>query len=179
MKQDYYIKELFLRYSILLIVAIPNFYLFYLIFTPLTIYPVYFILDLLFNSSLIGNTLILSSKNIEIIEACVAGSAYYFLLFLNLSTPIIKIKKRIKIILSSFLILLIVNILRILLLAFLFIYNFKFFYIAHKIFWYFLSTLFVVFIWFFIVKKFKIKEIPFYSDLRYLYLKSVFGKNKK
>ena len=71
----------------------------------------------------------------------------------------------------AFAALLVMNILRIVLLIFLFIYGFAYFDAAHKFFWYFMSTLFVVVIWFAEVRMFKIKEIPFYSDLKFLYKK--------
>ena len=165
------IINILVRYSILLIAGI-NFYLFYLIFTPLTLYPVFFLMNLFFNSSLMANNIILIEKTIpiELINACVAGSAYYLLLILNLSTPKIKLDKRIKILLISFLLLLIINIFRIFIMTFFYITNFYFFDITHKIFWYGLSTLFVVLIWFSEVKYFKIKEIPIYSDIKFLML---------
>lgn len=159
------IRNIFIRYVILLIAAFPNLYLFYLIFTPLTIYPVYFLLNLFFNSSIIGEKIIFEHIRIELVNACIAGSAYYLLLILNLATP--KIKKRLKLIVMSFLIFLILNILRIFFLSLLLYFNADFFDITHKVFWYFFSTIFVVTIWFFQVKKFKIKNIPFYSDIKY------------
>jgi len=170
------IVDMVFRYFILLIIGV-NFYWFYLIFTPLTIYPVYFLMNLFFNSSLMANNIILIEKTIpiELINACVAGSAYYLLLILNLSTPKIKLNKRIKILLISFLLLLIINIFRIFILTFFYINNFILFDITHKIFWYGLSTLFVALIWFSEVKYFKIKEIPIYSDIKFLVLQ----KNKK
>ena len=51
--------------------------------------------------------------------------------------------------------------------------------ITHKIFWYSLSILFVVGIWFLEVKLFKIKSIPFYSDIISVYKKSLFNKKWK
>lgn len=164
------IYSILLRYAILVAVAIPNLYLFYLIFTPLTIYPVYFLLNLFFNVSLVGNQLFLNSCStpfIEIIPACIAGSAYYLLTILNLSTP--NIKNRILPLASSFLFLLILNILRIFFLSILHINNSNLFALSHKIFWYFGSTLFVILIWFLHVKLFKIKNIPIYSDINYIY----------
>ena len=56
-----------------------------------------------------------------------------------------------------------------------FFLGFSFFDITHKVFWYFISTIFVVGIWFIEIKIFKIKEIPFYSDLNLLY-KNIFNK---
>jgi exosortase/archaeosortase family protein len=172
------IFNIFLRYFILIIVAIPNLYLFYLIFTPLTIYLSYFILNIPYSVILNGNILDFGYKSIEIVGACVAGSAYYLLLILILSLPNISPVKRIKIILSSFLMLLVVNVLRIILLTSLYVENFSYFNISHKIIWYLGSTLFVVLIWFFNMKIFKIDEIPFYSDIKFLYNQSSFKLNK-
>jgi exosortase/archaeosortase family protein len=160
---------IFFRYIIIILIALPNLYLFYLVFTPLTIYPVYWITKLFTDVSLNGNILSMGKYTIELIGACIAGSAYYLLVILNLSTPNIKFKKRICMIFSSFLIFLFFNLLRILILILLFSNDFNFFDITHKIFWYALSTILVLAIWFFEIKMFKIKEIPIYTDLKYLY----------
>ena len=168
------ILSLGLRYLILVAVAIPNFFLFYFVFTPLTIYPVYFFLGLLFDVSFLSNIVILveGSLPIELIEACIAGSAYYLLLILNLSTPSLKLKTRIYAIGFSFAAFLIINILRIFVLSMIAVLGLSFFDITHKVFWYLISTLFVVAVWFTEVKIFKIKFIPIYSDLKSLYNKS-------
>jgi exosortase/archaeosortase family protein len=169
--------NIFIRYFILILVAIPNLWLFYKIFTPLTLYPTYFILSLFFDVSLKG--IIMSFPNnlfIEIIEACVAGSAYYLLLILNLSTPSIKFPKRFKLILISFASLLIVNIIRIVFLSAVFVTGASWFDIAHKVFWYVGSIIFVLVIWFLEVKYYKIKSIPFYSDLKFIYKNSALKK---
>ena len=158
--------DMFTRYLILILVGLSNLAIFYLIFTPLTIYPVYQILKIFFDVSLIQNFIFSETFSIQIIEACVAGSAYYFLLILNLSTPNIKIKKRINLLLTSFLILLLINILRIVFITFLLASNSAFFEITHKIFWYLGSTIFVVAIWFVQVNLYNIKHIPLYSDIK-------------
>jgi exosortase/archaeosortase family protein len=171
-KKSQGILDLFLRYIILILVAIPNLWLFYFIFTPLTVYPVNFLLSLSFNSSINGNTItLLDNFSIHLIPACIAGSAYYLLLVINLVTPKINFKKRIGLILFSFTPLLILNIFRIFILSLMFVSGSTLFDATHKLFWYLLSTLFVVGIWFTEVKLFKIKEIPFYSDLKFLYKK--------
>ncbi len=158
--------DIAVRYSILILIGIPNLWLFYLIFTPLTIYPVFFLLSLFFNATLNNNIIVLENfLPIEIIGACVAGSAYYLLLILNLAIPM-KINKRIKMLLFSFVSLLIINILRIVLLSVLFVSGASLFDITHELFWYFGSIVFVIGIWFAGVKIFKIKEIPFYSDVK-------------
>ena len=163
------------RYLILLM-CIFSLTLVYKIFTPLTVYPVVFLLKIFYNVSLSGELIIINLNTvISIIPACIAGSAYLLLLILNLTVPM-AIGKRIYSIALSFLLLLMLNILRIFLLAVLYYNNFYYFDITHKVFWYFLSTIFVVGIWFLIVKIFSIKEIPVYSDFARLYNNS---KKKK
>lgn len=166
------ILDIVSRYLILVLTSLSGLWLFYFIFTSLTIYPVYFLVNLLFEDvSLFGEIMIVNGLAIEFIRACIAGSAYYLLLILNLSTPKINLKKRVTMILFSFAALLIINIIRIFVLILIFFYGFSFFDITHKFFWYFMSTIFVILIWFAEVKYFKIKEIPFYSDIKYLYKK--------
>ena len=168
------IIDVIIRYSILLVIGIIGTPFFYSIFTFLTIEPVYLLLNIFFNPSLISNIIIINNLPIEIIGACVAGSAYYLLLILNLSMPGIKFGKRIMLLLFSFSLLLILNILRIFLLSVLYVSQFSLFDITHKLFWYVGSIVFVVGIWFLSVWIFKIKEIPFYSDI-----KSLLNKKKK
>lgn len=172
-KKDKQFLDLFLRYFILILIGFFGINYFYDILTPITTYLVYFVLNL-FTNAVISNNIIRITNGpvLEIIPACVAGAAYYFLLILNLSIPKIKINKRLKMILLSFLILLLVNVIRILILSYLLVINSGAFDIVHKIFWYFLSILLVVFIWFLEVKIFKIKTIPFYTDLKFLYKNS-------
>ncbi|MEK6760576.1 MAG: pacearchaeosortase [Nanoarchaeota archaeon] len=162
--------DIFARYSVLLAVLFPSLWIFYFVLTPLTVYPVFHILGIFFDTILIKNTIIINNQiPIDLIRACIAGSAYYLLMILNLSIPGINFKKRIKMIFISFAILLFVNILRIVGLSFIFLGDFRFFVEAHQFLWYFMSTIFVVAIWFSEVKFFKIKEIPFYSDLKFLH----------
>ncbi len=166
------IRDIFLiptRYIILLILMFST-PLIYSIFAPLTVYPVVFLLKIFVNVSLeANNILILGNKTlIQIVPACIAASAYLLLLILNLTVPM-KAKTRVYAVLLSFLILLILNISRIFFLSLLYQNNFVFFDLTHKLFWYGLSTIFVVAIWFLIVKIFKIKDIPVYSDLKFIY----------
>jgi exosortase/archaeosortase family protein len=165
-------KSIIIRYLTLALLGTFGLFIFYFIFAPLTIFPVYFLLDIFFEPSLFFNIILINDVRIILIDACIAGSAYYLLLILNLSTPDIKVKKRLNIIAVSFLTFLILNILRIFFLSLLYLYGSSWFDFTHKLFWYALSIVFVVGIWFFIVKKLKIKEIPFYSDVRELYNKS-------
>lgn len=165
-KRDKSVLSIFVRYLILILFGI-FLSLFYKIFSPLTIWPVYFLLKIFYDVSVLGNTIFIDGVKIELINACIAGSAYYLLLILNLTTSM-KAKQRVYSIIFSFVSLLILNILRIFLLSILYIENFAFFDITHKLFWYALSILFVVGIWFLTVKIFKIKNIPVYSDVKTL-----------
>jgi len=162
------IYSIFLRYFILIITALPSFWIFYFIFTPLTIYPVYLLIKLFFGATLAGDVIFVGNypSPIEIVNACVAGSAYYLLLIFNLSIPNLKFSKRVKMISFAFVSFLIVNIVRIVVLATIFVLRPNLFDISHKLSWYIGSIILVVGIWFLEVKKFNIKEIPFYSDLK-------------
>ena len=177
-KEDKKFASIFIRYFLLVLLAIPNFWIFYFVFTPLTVYASYFLLNLFFNATLSGDVIYTSKVTIEIIAACVAGAAYYFLTILNLSTPNLTLKKRLTILFESFIIFYIVNVLRIFLLAIMFLVGSPFFEFSHKLFWYLGSTLFVVIIWFVEVKHFRIKSIPFYSDLK-LIVSKIKKKKKK
>jgi len=176
MKEKNSVKSIILRYFFLALIALPGFNLFYFVFLPLTVYPVYFLLNLFMEVNLVGNVIFGGGFPVEIIGACVAGSAYYFLLILNLSIPKIDYKKRIKMVCFAFGILLIINILRIFSLSLMYFFGSQLFDFTHKLFWYLGSTIFVVAIWFLEVKLFDIKTIPFYSDLKFLYRKSSLKK---
>ncbi len=141
----------------------------YKIFTPLTIISASKILSLFYDIKVVNDLIISNSYTIQIIPACVAGSAYLLLLILNLTTQI-KLKKRIYSIFFTFILFFIINILRIVILSALVFNDSSLFDVTHKLFWYALSIFFVVVIWFLTVKIFKIKGIPAYDDLRYLYM---------
>ena len=166
--------DIILRYLILILIAFPGLYIFYFIFTPLTVYPIYFLLGLLFDVTILSKiNILVNNIPIELISACIAGAAYYLLLVLNLSTPKIKLKTRIYAIIFSFAAFLILNILRIFVLSLLAVTGCSYFNVTHIIFWYGFSTIIVVGIWFAEVKIYRIKKIPFYSDIKFLYKKSL------
>ncbi len=169
-----------IRYLLLVLIAFPGLMLFYKIFSPLTIYPSYWIFSLFFEASLYANIILLNNTLvIEIVPACVMGSAYYLLLILNLSIPNIKLKKRLIMLLTAFASLLIINILRIVLLGSLYNIGSIWGDPLHTFFWYFLSIFFVIGIWFAQIKIFKIKDIPFYTDLKFLFSQSTLKKKQK
>lgn len=161
--------EIFLRYTLLVILGIPNLFIFYFIFTPLTLYASFYALNSLYGATLLeGNIIFLKSIYIELIPACIAGAAYYLLLILNLSTPM-KIKKRLKSLLFLFSSFLILNIIRIIIFASLALHGSQYFDISHNIVWYLGSTLFVIALWFANIFLFKISSLPLYSDLKNIF----------
>lgn len=171
------IKSIIIRYALIFLLSLGGLYLFYKIFTPLTLYPAYFALNRLFDATLHSGSLIFfKSYFIELIPACIAGAAYFLLTALNLTTPM-SLKTRVKslsFILLSFLVL---NILRIVIFASLALSGFQYFDLAHKLSWYFGSTFLVVAIWLINIRIFKIKAIPVYSDAKAVI--SLIEKKKK
>ncbi|MFA5173724.1 MAG: pacearchaeosortase [Candidatus Pacearchaeota archaeon] len=158
---------IFLRYIILLglMFSLP---IIYRILIPITVYLTSFLLSLIYNIRIMGSMIMVNSFiSIEIISSCVAGSAYLLLLILNLTTPM-KLNQRIKSIIFSLTLFFILNILRIFIFSILIVNNFKYFDLTHELSWLLISTLFVVGIWFLTAKLFKIKNIPIYSDIKYL-----------
>ena len=171
-------KELFhtlSRYILLIVLALGNLALFYKVFTPLTVWPVFIVLENLYNAVLLeGNVIFFKGFYAEIIPACVAGAAYYFLTMLNLTTPM-DINKRIKSLIFIGLSFLIVNTLRIIVFTMLLFRGYQYFDLTHNLTWYFGSTILVVIIWFVNVAIFKIGDIPVYTDVKKL-LKEIVKK---
>ncbi len=161
-------KIIIIRYVIVLLIAIfSNF--FYTIFTPLTIYPTYVILSLTQSTTLTNTTIAFNGTQFTFIPACIAGTAYLILTILILTTRGIKPITRIKTLLTTYILFLLLNITRVLILIF--IYTFiseQLFHTLHLIFWHILSTVFVLLIWIVTIKLYNIKNIPFYSDIIYL-----------
>jgi exosortase/archaeosortase family protein len=177
-KQYKEILKIFSRYFFIFLVGIGNLYLFYKIFTPLTINIFYLILGFFEETNLNGNIIRFGRNVIEIVPACVAGAAYYLLFILGMTIRV-DVRTRVKAILTALGAFFILNISRLLVLAFL-IEN-PSFELIHWIFWHIVSTLFVIGIWLGTVKFYKIKSIPLYSDLKYIkkLSKGKYSKRKK
>lgn len=165
-KKEQAIVMVLVRYLVLLAFGLLS-GLLYLVFFYLTIFPSYFLLKLFYDASLNGNILNVAGFEISIVSACVAGSAYYLLLILNLTTAMSR-KQRIFSLLFSLLLLLAANVVRIVIFSALLVRNYAYFDIVHRLFWYFMSIFLVVAIWFLTAWLFKIERIPLYSDLREL-----------
>lgn len=179
MKDNSRFVDIVIRYLVLVGISAVGIKVFYYLFLPLTLYPSYWAVDLFYSPILFGDTIFVGREAIQIIGACVAGSAYLFLLMLNLATPHIKIVKRIKLIFFTFLTFLLINLFRIILLSYMFLDEFSNFAFFHEMFWYLGSTLFVVAIWFVGVRHYNVVDIPFYSDLKFMISKSIFGTSQR
>jgi len=164
MKKD--IKKIFFRYLIILIAGLGNLVLFYKFLTPLTVHSVGGILSIFTQTVIKNSTIYLRELEIQIIPSCVAGSAFYLLFILNLTTRKIKANKRIKILLVSFASLFVLNLSRILILIA--INKKPYFESVHWVFWNLISIVFIAGIWIAMTKIYKIREIPVYSDVKYL-----------
>ena len=168
-------KELFLlisRYIALVLLAINGLYLFYFVFTPLTLYPVYFILNNIYTNLTLNvglSSIVAGEKSIVLVQACIAGAAYYLLLILNLTTPM-SLKTRIKSIVFLVLTFLFLNILRIVIFSVLFFNGAgNYFDLAHKLVWYAGSTALIVVLWFANVRVFNLHTIPVYTDWKSIF----------
>ena len=175
------LKSISIRYSLLLLFSLFGAGLIYPIFLPLTKWPTYWVLKIFYSVEIIGNNIFLSDKIIEIVEACIASSAYLLLLILTLSVQKINIKKRLELIIGSFAAFYIINTLRIIILSIMYFEDSIYFDSLHQFLWYFGSTISVVIIWFFGIYVLNVRCIPFYGDLKFLYKQSIFAKkaNKK
>lgn len=156
--------DIILRYGLILIFGITNLSIFYAIFTWPTIKLSSFLLSLVSSTIAFDNIIIFNSHVVYIIEACIAGSAYYLLWILILSSANIDFFKRVYVILFSFTSLFLFNVLRIFLLIL--VTGTAYFDYFHMFFWYVLSTAFVLLLWLACVKIFKLKSIPVYSDIK-------------
>ena len=167
------------RYLILIVLGLFKLKLFYNVFTPLTVYPVYGVLSILYeNANLLqANLLFFGGLYAQIIPACIAGAAYYLLLILNLTTPM-GVEKRLKSIAFLFFIFLVLNITRILIFSGLLVSGYEYFDLTHKMTWYFGSTVLVVAVWFVNVWLFKIKNIPIYTDMKNIFSDVISGKER-
>lgn len=156
-------KNFLIRYLTIILFGLGNLFLIYKILTPLTLASVNLVLSTFYKTTVIENTLATSAFTIELIPACVAGSAFYLLLILNLSTPIKNPTKPLLFSLGTFFIF---NIARIIILTL--TIQSRYFDELHLFFWYFLSTIAIIILWILTIKIYKIKSIPFYTDFKEL-----------
>lgn len=164
-----YHKDLALRVILALILGI--FYqAYYAIFKPLTLNLSYFFLKMIDDSAvLLDDKIVTATLTLTFIDACVAAAAYLLLSMLILTTKDIDWRKRIKMFLYGSLLILIFNIARIELLFFALLrLDYSAYSTLHMFIWKFLSTVYVFGVWVFLIRKFRVKTIPVYSDFMHL-----------
>ena len=160
----HYYKSLGLRLLASLVLALfPS--ITYSIVGPLTLWASFATLKLFYSPALAGNTIIMGSNTLKFIPACAAVSAYILLALLILLTKDIPVKKMIKMFALGSILIFIANIVRIdLLITILLEYGTDYFRTLHLFFWHIVSSFYVFLVWIYLIKTFKIKEIPVYSD---------------
>lgn len=153
----------------IILLSIP-FNIFYWLLLQPTLYFSYLPLTVKYNNIQIGYDYLMININLlRFTMACIATSAYYLFVILLLLTKDIKFRNLLKIAFSGILLILLLNIIRIDILIFIFLeYGINWFNSLHLLFWKFLSSIAVVLIWIFLCHKFKIKNIPVYSDFKFL-----------
>lgn len=114
-----------------------------------------------------NHSFMLSNQIIELIPACIAGSAYFLLTLLNLTTPMDH-EKRIYSLVYLYAGFLLLNVIRISVFSLIYVSDAPFFDFLHLATWYVGSTVFVVGLWFSQINVFKISDIPVYTDLKKL-----------
>ena len=164
-----YYKNLVIRIVIALIIFIIPYSLINYLLLKLTLYGSYPLLLTKYSPTIIGNSFMINNNLLNIISACVATSAYYLLLVLIIFTKDLRLKTSIYLFLIGSTLILAANIIRIDILIFIFLeYGKNIFERFHLFIWEFISSIYVALVWIFLVKKFKIKTIPVYSDIKYL-----------
>lgn len=164
-----YEKKLVIRLVLAISLAL-SYPLLYKILIPSTLYPSFYLLKALgYEASLSGINILTNSHSLTFIPACAAASAYILLGILILLTKDIKRKTGIKMFLIGSIIILIANIIRIESLMLILINGGKnYFETLHLFIWKVLSSIFVAFVWIFLIKRYKIKSIPLISDYKSL-----------
>jgi len=168
-----YTTKLILRLAIATIIFFIPFNYINFIFTKITLYPSYLITLIKYSNAILENNyMIINNTLLRFIPACIGASAYCFLLVIILLTKDIKLKTRINLFLLGSLLILMLNIIRIEVLIYVLMkYGSDLFRAARESFWLFISGVYVAIVWLFLAWKFKIKAIPVYSDLKYLFEK--------
>lgn len=160
------IADIGLRYLIILVISLSYPVINLLLIKP-TLYSSYFIINLIYSASILGNSILFNSVQIELIPACIAALAYLLLIVLNLASEM-PLNTRIRALLFTLSAFFAFNVMRIFILAIMFSSNSIFFDYAHELFWYFGSIIAVFLIWMSSLKLFKIKTTPFLSDIQFI-----------
>ena len=154
------------RYSLALVLMVFGLKIVYFFISSLTFKLSYWSLWYYHPKLISDASFIIQNNKLNFIPACTAASAYLLLALLTLTTKI-EFKKAGKIFLLGSLLILVANIIRIdMLIITLIEFGSKAFETIHLVFWKILSSIYVVLVWIFLTKWFKIQNIPMYSDAK-------------
>ena len=158
---------LVLRYLSAILLLIFSDFL-YKALQPLTFYSVYYLTSLFADARLLSSTeLIVGTQTLEFVPACAAVLAYILLYILILFTRGISFRLGLKIALIGSVVILVVNVFRIEMLMYVLLRHGKdYFQTLHLLVWKVFSSLFVALLWILFVRKYKIKGIPIYDELK-------------
>ncbi|MGK0209546.1 MAG: exosortase/archaeosortase family protein [Patescibacteria group bacterium] len=172
-KVDVRLLDIVVRYVLIFVLGLFDLFIFYFVFTPLTIDFVGLVLGLFVSYELIGelgNVFFVSGIEFVVVRACVAGAAYYLLCILVLGMPGLDWGKRAKALLYSFGLFYGINVVRIVMMILLYVYwGAGAFEIVHMFLWYGMSILIVAGVWFFVSSKMGLKGRPVVDDLRFVW----------
>ncbi|MEK6918981.1 MAG: pacearchaeosortase [Nanoarchaeota archaeon] len=164
------------RYLSLFLISINGLFIIYYFMSPITYFLSLFMLGLVGSTQgfFLEKLIVFNGLTIGLVDACVAGAAYYLLLALCLTTPMI-LHKRVKAVVFSLSLFLIINVIRITIFSLIAVSEggSNYFDTLHLFSWYFLSIIIVLGVWFTTTKVFVISGIPVYDDFKFLlrYLK--------
>jgi len=169
-------EVMWIRLLIGLVVAllgsgVLGFSIFYIIFSWWTV-RLSSVMFQLFHDSVaaVGNVFVVENQVIELIPACVAASAYLLLALLIVLTRGMSFKKGLTLFFVGSVLILVANVIRIeILVALLLKSDVNYFEQLHLFFWKVLASVYVAGVWIFLSKKFKVKEIPVYSDIKAIF----------
>ena len=143
---------------------------FYSVIAPVTLHISYGLLKLFTHASILGNHVYVGTYTLEFVPACAAVAAYVLLAILILFTRGISFQRGMIMFFYGSALILLANILRIELLIYVLL-NFgkNYFDTLHFTLWHVVSSAYVAGVWIFLVWRFKLKEIPVYSDMKYVW----------
>lgn len=158
---------MFTRYLVAFLLSINGLFIIYYFFAPITYYLSLVGLSIAGNAQgfFLERIIIFNGLSIELVDACIAASAYYLLIVLILATPM-GVRVRFKALVISIFLLLIINILRIIIFSVIAVNGWNYFDSLHLLTWYFLSIIIVIGLWFGITKLYSINGVPVYTDVK-------------
>lgn len=163
-----YVKILVVRYGLALYLSL-NVEVLYSLFSGPTLNLTFAILNLFYDATLNGEVISVAGHTLRFIPACVAAAAYLLLSILILLTKDLDFWMIVKLFLAGSLLIFAMNIIRLEMLMFVLLeFGKDYFDTLHLFFWKIVASVYVALVWVFLVYRFRIKEVPLYSDLRFL-----------